>query len=398
MISVGIDVSNGTSTVCILKPCGEFVKKPFLIHHTTDDLFKLTSLVCQLDDDVRIIIEATGVYHLPLLVYLKSNGLFISVVNPYEMKTYSCRGLRRVKTDRHDAIKIASYGIDNWHRLKDYNIVEEIYAELKLLGRRYSHYMKMRIASLLELNHLLDYTMPGIKNLIKSTNELTGKDKLSDFVAEYWHYDNISRLSEEEFIFSYSDWAKNKGYRYSKDKACKIYTLAKSSIPTISSHTPSVKMLLQEAVRILREINSSLRRILTQMQQLAKNLPEYSVVRKMGGVGDLLASKLIAEIGDVRRFHSGKALIAYAGIDAPPYQSGQFIGRERKISKRGSPYLRKIGYEVMRCLKSHAAPEDNAVYDFIMKKELEGKAKRAAKIAGLNKFLRIYYARIMEIY
>lgn len=96
---------------------------------------------------------------------------------------------------------------------------------------------------------------------------------------------------------------------------------------------------------------------------------------------------MIAEIGDVRRFHNGKALIAHAGIDAPPYQSGQFTGTERKISKRGSSSLRKIGYEVMRCLKTHKEPEDAAVYRFILKKEKEGKSKRAAKIAGLNKFL-----------
>ena len=109
-------------------------------------------------------------------------------------------------------------------------------------------------------------------------------------------------------------------------------------------------------------------------------------------------SKLIAEIGDIRRFHSGKALIAFAGIDAPPYESGQFVGTNRKISKRGSKVLRKIGYETMRVLKTHKAPEDDAVYRFILKKEAEGKSKRQAKIAGLNKFLRIYYARVSEVY
>lgn len=35
---------------------------------------------------------------------------------------------------------------------------------------------------------------------------------------------------------------------------------------------------------------------------------------------------------------------------------------------------------------------------FIIKKENEGKSKKQAKIAGLNKFLQIYYARVMEIY
>ena len=74
--------------------------------------------------------------------------------------------------------------------------------------------------------------------------------------------------------------------------------------------------------------------ILTQMQALAKTLPEYSLVREMPCIGDTLAPRLIAEIGDVRRFHSKRALIAYAGIDAPPYQSGKFRANNRHISKR----------------------------------------------------------------
>ena len=342
--------------------------------------------------------EATGTYHLPVLSYFKERGFFVAVINPFEMKEYRCQGLRRVKTDKQDAIAISHYGIDHWYRLKEYEAQENIYTELKLLGRQYCHYMRMRVESVLELTHLLDYTMPGIKTLLQGWNERNGKDKLGDFAEKYWHYDNITKKSEKQFIDSYLKWAKKKGYHQNQDKAIKIYALAKEGIPTVSSNTPSTKMLVQEAVRVLREVDHTLMTILTQMRSLAKSLPEYPIVRAMGGVGDVLAPKLIAEIGDVRRFHSGKALIAYAGIDAPPYQSGRLVGTERKISKRGSSNLRKIGYEVMRSLKAHKVPEDAAVYEFILKKEREGKSKRAAKIAGLNKFLRIYYARVMEVY
>jgi len=245
---------------------------------------------------------------------------------------------------------------------------------------------------------MLDYTMPGIKEKFKSWNEANGKDKLGDFVERYWHYDNITAMSEEEFSRDYCEWAKKGKYHQSQSKAKEVYELAGSGIPTLSSKTPSTKMLVMEAVRVLREIDNILMKILARMKELAKTLPEYPVVRAMGGVGDVLAPKLIAEIGDVRRFHSGKALIAYAGIDAPPYESGKFVGTNRRISKRGSSTLRKIGYETMRVLKTHKEPKDNAVYRFILKKESEGKSKRQAKIAGLNKFLRIYYARVMEVY
>lgn len=83
------------------------------------------------------------------------------------------------------------------------------------------------------------------------------------------------------------------------------------------------------------------------MQTLAETLPEYAVLRSMAGVGDRLGPLILAEIGDIRRFHSGKALNAYAGNDAPPYQSGTFESHNRHISKRGNAALRKYCFEVM---------------------------------------------------
>lgn len=134
------------------------------------------------------------------------------------------------------------------------------------------------------------------------------------------------------------------------------------------------------------------------MQALASTLPEYSVVLEMSGVGQKLAPRVIAEIGDIRIFHSKSALIAYAGIDTPPYQSGAFTATKRSISKRGNKYLRKTGYEIMMSLMRNKPTSDAAVFQFIMKKQSEGKSSKVAKIAGLNKFLKIYYARVNEVY
>ena len=93
MISVGIDVSKEKSTICILKPYGEIVSKPFEVCHTEKELSELTSMLLRLNDDVRVVMEATGIYHLPVLCYLKEKGLFVAVVNPFEMKEYRCQGL-----------------------------------------------------------------------------------------------------------------------------------------------------------------------------------------------------------------------------------------------------------------------------------------------------------------
>ncbi|MCC8026848.1 MAG: IS110 family transposase [Clostridium sp.] len=399
MISVGIDVSKGKSTICILKPYGEAVCSLFEIQHVEEDLNDFHSLLQKLDGEIRIVMEATDIYHLPVLTFLQEKGYFISVVNPFVMKKYAKNNsIRGAKTDKLDSIMIANYGIEKWFKLQKYEGDEEIYAELKLMGRRYRYYMELHVKALQELTHILDYVMPGIKKMFNSWNETNGKDKLGDFVEKFWHFDLITSMSLEKSIEEYLVWAEEKKYHRSRSKAEAVYELAFSGIPTLSSSTPSTKMLVQEAVSVLRTVDSSLTLILTRMRALAKSLPEYSTVRAMGGVGDVLAVKLIAEIGDVRILHNAKALIAWAGIDPPPYESGQFIGSKRKITKRGSSTLRKVGYEVMRVLKSHSAPKDDAVYNYILKKESEGKSKKHAKIAGLNKFLRIYYARVISVY
>lgn len=399
MISVGIDVSKEKSMVCILRPYGEVVSSPYEVTHTEESISKFIKQILALEGETRVVLEATGAYHLPMLISLKQAGFFVSVINPLVMKKYASTAIRKGKTDKMDSVRIANYGLDHWFRLINYAPPEEVYEELKILGRQYSHYISIKIESKLALASILDRTMPGIQKLVcvkRSENPV--RDKLGDFAEEYWHFDNITKRSETRFISDYCRWAKKKGYHANEAKAKAIYAMARDGIPTLSSVFTSTKMLVQEATRVLREVNKTLQSILTQMQEIAKSLPEYKVVRAMPGVGDVLAPRLIAEIGDIRRFHSGSALIAYAGIDAPPFQSGTFVGTKRRISKRGSSLLRKTGYEVMKCLKTVKPTKDAAVYQYMIKKESEGKAKKVAKIAALNKFLRIYYARVSEAY
>ncbi len=358
----------------------------------------MVNLISVIDEDVRVVMEATGIYHLPILNYLKSNNIFVSVVNPLIMHKYASLSIRRGKTDSLDAIKIANFGLDNWFKLTNYSPNEEIYDELRLLNRHYLNYISMRIKAKLTLTNLLDRTMPGIKTLLLNRSTEPDRDKLCDFIRKYWHFDNITKMSQNAFVKSYNTWAKDKGYQVSESKDEKVYALAPHSIPTLASSLPSTKMLLKEAVESLYHIDTTIANILSQMKQLVSTLKEYDIVMEMPGVGEVLGPRIISEIGDATRFHSAKALVAYAGLDAPPYQSGNFTSTMRSISKRGSASLRKTGYEIMKCLKTAKPQQDSAVYDFMIKKELEGKPLKVAKIAVLNKFLHIYYARVKEAY
>ena len=130
------------------------------------------------------------------------------------------------------------------------------------------------------------------------------------------------------------------------------------------------------------------------MDLLTSSLPEYDSVMSLFGVGSVLSSQLIAEIGDVSRFHNKKALIGSTGI-TPPFQSGNFNPQSRSISKRGSATLRKTLFQIMAVILQNA-PADEPVFLFMDKKRSEGKHFYVYIMAGANKFLRIYYARVIE--
>ena len=393
MISVGIDVSKGKSMVCIMKPGGEVLKTPFEMLHSMESILHLVKLINSYDEEVRVILEDTGHYHLPVVTLLVEKGIFTCCVNALRMKKFCSQSIRRAKTDKIDAVHIAQFGLTYWDELSPVKPPKSVYQELKVLARQYYQTVSMLVKAKVNLSNLLDQTMPGIKELM---NDSPGNHKLTDFVKRYYHFGHILEIGEKRFTSDYCKWAKKQGYRVYERLASEILAVAQNGIPVLPN-SPVTKAVVVEAVRVLHEIEISRDTILAQMQELAKSLPEFSVIREMPCIGDTLAPRIIAEIGDIRRFKNKHSLIAYAGIDAPPYQSGAFNATERHISKRGNSYLRKTGYEIMQCLIQHK-PIGDPVYEFIYKKRLEGKCGKEAMIAGLNKFLRIYYGRVTELY
>ncbi|MBS6786408.1 MAG: transposase [Ruminococcus sp.] len=84
MISVGIDVSKGKSTVCIMKPCGEILESPFDIGHTADELDSLISLIKSFDEETRVVMEDTGHYHLPVAIIFSQHFCMLCKCLAYE--------------------------------------------------------------------------------------------------------------------------------------------------------------------------------------------------------------------------------------------------------------------------------------------------------------------------
>ena len=131
------------------------------------------------------------------------------------------------------------------------------------------------------------------------------------------------------------------------------------------------------------------------MNRLASMLPEYEIVMAQYGIGESFGPQLMAEIGDVRRFAGKQSLVAFAGMDPAPNDSGDKCSRSNKTTKRGSPYLRKTLFLIMSGLLEKS-PADDPVYQFLDKKRREGKPYYVYMTAGANKFLRRYYGIVMK--
>lgn len=392
MNSVGIDISKGKSMIAVMRPFGEVVVSPFEIHHTDSELCELTKLLSGLSGETRVVMESTGNYHLPVAWLLNDSGFYVSVVNAMLVHDYGNNSLRRAKTDKKDAIKLANYGLDHWLTLPRYVPEEDTRLMLKNCYRQYQQYSKVRTMLKNNLISLLDTAFPGANRLFSSPPRADGSEKWVDFIAAFWHCECVCGLSEKAFISKYQKWCKKCSYNFSEDKALDIYASACGHF-SVMPKTDTAELLVEQAVSQLRATSAALAALKLKMQSLASSLPEYPVVLRMFGVGPALGPQLMAEIGDVRRFHSKKTLVAFAGIDAPPYQSGQMDIYSRSISKRGSASLRRTLFLLMGVYLQNA-PVNEPVYQFMDKKRSEGKPYKVYMMASANKFLRIYYASV----
>lgn len=393
MNAVGIDVSKGKSMVAILCPFGEIVYSPFEIKHTSHDINSLVDLIHSVDGESRVVMEHTGRYYEVLAHQLSEADIFVSTINPKLIKDFDNDSLRKVKSDKADAVKIARYALDKWQNLKQYSLMDELRSQLKTMNRQFDFYMKHKTAMKNNLIGLIDQTYPGANAYFDSPAREDGSQKWVDFIDTYWHVDCVRKLSLTAFIDHYQKWCSRKKYNFSKSKAEEIYGKAKELIPVLPKDS-FTKRIIKQAVGQLNAASQTVEQLRSLMNETASKLPEYPAVMAMKGVGPSLGPQLMAEIGDVTRFTHKGAITAFAGVDPGVNDSGDYSQKSVHASKHGSPALRKTLFQIMDVLIK--TKPDDAVYLFMDKKRAQGKPYYVYMTAGANKFLRIYYGRVKE--
>lgn len=247
MNAVGIDVSSRKSTVAVLRPFGEVVRFPFDVRHSAEDLTVLAQQLKAIEGETRIVMEHTGRYYEGIAKVLHEAGLFVSGVNPLLIKEYGNNSLRKVKTDKADAIKIARYALDNWAELRDYTPMDTIRYDLKTLNRQFQLASKQKTATANNLIALQEQSFPGIRKLFNSPVRSDGTQKWVDFTHDFWHADCVRGSSQNAFTERYRKWCKRNRYQFSMQKAAEVYALAKSAVVLVQKTSVTKTLHLQRA-------------------------------------------------------------------------------------------------------------------------------------------------------
>lgn len=142
--------------------------------------------------------------------------------------------MRKVKTDKVDALRIAAFTLDRWLELRKYEPADTVRKTLKVMNRQCLNLNKIFVMQKNNLISLLDSVFSGANNLFTSPcRETDGHEKWVDFVLKFPHVDTVAKLSLSVFKAKYQSWCKKEEYRYSNLKAEKIHKYVRTLVSTI---------------------------------------------------------------------------------------------------------------------------------------------------------------------
>ncbi len=378
---LAIDVAKGKSMVTLISSCGEVLINPYEINHSINDFSNLLNRIKKLKlDNVSVIMESTGIYHKPVERFFLENNFKVFVINPIYGKMQK-RNIRKTKTDKEDCFNLANLFFTN--AFKQYNKPDKLYLDLNALSRQYFALDELCVNIKNRYRNLLYLCFPEFEKIFKG-NTIYSNLAL-EFIEKYPHADIISNTRIDKL----QNFFKKHEFRYWKKKASMIKEFAFNSYPSVNENDELVSNLSQIAGLII-EYQKSIDIIKYKIIFLAKKTKYFDSINSIFGVGEFTTSIIIAELGDINRFHNIKELTAYCGLDPSIKQSGKSINVHGPISKSGNKYIRKILFII--CLNiiklSSKCHNENDIEIYYRKKRNEGKHHYAATIACTTKLLR----------
>lgn len=392
---ITVDVSKGNCHYQPFLEKGKPLRKPKVLYDTIDGFNELYECIEKTKEkaekDVSVVFEATGVYHRCLQKYLGDHDIPYYIISPLLSAKYRQTDLHANKTDALDCSHIAKayYGDE---RLYVFEKQEERFIVLQRLNRMYEDELQHLRKRKVSFRSVLDIIYPRLDRCFNGKASLYDP-VIMEILKKYPHPKLLLRHKEETIVKTIERKTDHNVLFISKIVR-KVYECAAKCYSGCDVDDIEVKKLPD----MIEELQDQMERCGSLLSELVKKVSEieyFNNVASIVGIGVNLASRIIAEIGDISRFKNRKAISAYTGLNPKILQSGDKDGIHLKISKKGNRHLRCLLYLGATC--NYRLKKGDPLYEFNKKKRQQSQSPlkpKAANIAAAHKLLVIIYALV----
>lgn len=400
-LSVGIDVGADFSYMSIALPNQTIVGKPFKITHANlNSLDRTVAAIWEVERShnlqSRIMLESTGIYHYPLMAYLKGKGFRVSVVNPIITKNSANINIRKVHNDKYDSKKVALLGLKP--DLKTSVIPSDLVLHLRNLVREYYNLVDERSTYINRLTGTLKTAFPQYIGIFSKVTVETSLVLLEKYASP-----QAFLSAKKSSVIKLIKKTARFGEVYAETQYNKIITAARDAL-VFGYAVPSNFELVRLYISFIRKYTVEITALFASIQKFVDDTPNELFVKQIHlidsvkGAGLLSAVTVMCEIGDFSVFDKPKQLFSYFGLDPSVNQSGNFHGSKNKMSKRGSALARRVIHTIATVSigKTRAGCINNPALRQYYDDKCKSKPKKVVLGAVCHKICNIIFAILRD--
>ncbi|NPV92283.1 MAG: IS110 family transposase [Firmicutes bacterium] len=378
MFFIGIDIGKYKHEATVINDSGQPAGKSIQFNNDEEGFARFWDAIPA--NPRQFAMEGTGHYWLNLYTFLTANNEQVLVINPIQTEAFRRGQIRKTKTDRRDSWVIAELLRTN--ALHASYIPEHKTQQIRELSRFRFNLVDQVSDLKRQLLAALDRVFPEFEQLFSSPFIQSARQLLKQ-----------APLPEELLAFDLAELSSllataSRG-RFKDDKAQEIKEAARKSIG-VRFCQDAARLKIRCLLEHIDFLQGQISEIEYQLEELVQEDDQH--LCSIPGINKVIATVLMGEIGDINRFERVEQLAAFAGIDPTTFNSGEFTGSKNRMSKRGSPYLRRA----LWLAATPARKSDSILKAYYEKKLAEGKHPSTATGAVCRKLLNRIFVILKE--
>ncbi len=362
---VGIDVSSKTNVLCALDFQGNKLLNLKAANNNPGAVSMSESILeCLISNNLNFVVialESTSIYSIHVANFLSSHeGLSffdpkVYCLNPKTIVNYRKSFVDMDKTDPLDAYVIADFA--RCGRICSSPWRGSQFLALQRLTRHRLHLIECitREKTYMVSNIYLKFSQLAVLD----NDDRPFADRYGATCAavltEFLSLDDITYSSIEDLVAFVKEKGKNR-FGDPLETAKLLQKAARNSYRLDEMLYEPINVSIASSFNLINAFQNGVKTIDKAIEKNIKgiNTNEYQSLRSIPGIGPVLASGILAEIGSISAFNSHNALAKYAGLTWRTNQSGDYTSDDTNMTKTGNTYLRYYLIEAANSVKNHS--------------------------------------------